>query len=151
MNHSDNSHGNELADLEYLIDELEALKYLIEVVPVYERPGNELSICEHIRLIHFIQDQIMSTFDTNKTVKVHSLEQFTSDYKSQRSDLENERKKGVTHYINKLIQARTGLIKKVNMNQAQHDYVNQLSKIVYFDRLVFKEIAEKVLSINNNS
>jgi hypothetical protein len=151
MNHSDNSHGNELADLEYLIDELEALKYLIEVVPVYERPGDELSICEHIRLIHFIQDQFVSTFDTNKSVKTRSLEQFISDYKSQRSDLENEKKKGVTHYINKLIQARTGLIKKVNMDQTHHDHVKKLSEIVYYDRLVFKEIAEKVLSINNNS
>jgi hypothetical protein len=141
-----------LNDLQYLVDELEALKYLIDVVPVYERPGDELSVCEHVRLIQFTQESLLKNLD-RMAYSFPDFESLVRDYKRQRSDIQSEQKKGVQHYINKLIQARAGLlndiaIDKFSINDTSIEYLSHMIKI---ERYIFKEMAEKVLAINKDS
>lgn len=139
-----------IGDLHYLVDELEALKYLIDVVPVYERPGDELSVCEHIRLIHFVQDKITEQINTKTSFITYILEDFIKEYKSNRSDFETEQLKGVQHYINKLIHARVGLLNTFNEQNDELDEnsVLNLKQMIRLERAIFKEMAEKVLAIN---
>ncbi len=144
-----------IADLQYLVDELEALKYLIDVVPVYERPGDELSVCEHIRLIYFAQEKIISAIDdptTNSNIQF-GIQYLSEEYKRQRSDFLVEQKKGVQHYINKLIQARVGLLKTYsdNSKKLNDSTLNYLVQLIKLERAIFKEMAEKVLAINKEA
>ncbi len=152
---SSDSHGTVFGDLRYLVDELEALKYLIDIIPVYERPGNELSVCEHIRLIHFVQDKISSKFfeHYNSSHQFLSLEGCISEFKRQRSDIQSEIEKGVQHYINKLIHARVGLLNTLHDNtEFMDDYrLKSLNLLIKLERTIFKEMAEKVLAINKES
>lgn len=139
-----------IGDLQYLVDELEALKYLIDVVPVYERPGDELSVCEHIRLIHYVQDQIT---DNLKVEFTYGLEYFVNEYKNRRSDIHIEQKKGVQHYIDKLIHARVGLLRAYaeKINEINASELNALNHLIKLERAIFKEMAEKVLAINKET
>lgn len=142
-----------IGDLQYLVDELEALKYLIDVVPVYERPGDELSVCEHIRLIHFVQDRITENISEDSSVTSAGLEDYVTQYKTKRSDIQNEQKKGVQHYINKLIHARVGLLGTLTEQDAELDgnSAENLKKLIRLERAIFKEMAEKVLAINKEA
>lgn len=141
-----------IGDLQYLVDELEALKYLIDVVPVYERPGDELSVCEHIRLIHFIQDKISDQVNQDYSISGIHLEDFIKDYKAVRSDIVTEQKKGVHHYINKLIHARVGLLSMISdRTDLDSNSIHHYNQLIRLERAVFKEMAEKVLSINKEA
>lgn len=145
--------GTILGDLQYLVDELEALKYLIDVVPVYERPGGELSVCEHIRLIHFVQDKLAENLNEEFSASRLSLNEFISEYKAERSDIHVEQKKGVQHYINKLIHARVGLLNSLSeINDSLSDFaVQNLKHLIGLERAIFKEMAGKVLAINKEA
>lgn len=154
MSSTDELQKTILNDLQYLVDELEALKYLIDVVPVYERPGDELSVCEHIRLIHFIQDKLSAgAIPSDSNLRSNDLDQFIHEYKLQRSDSNTEKNKGVQHYINKLTQARVGLLSEIEAKNNTFDsgLTSNLIQIIRLERAVFKEMAEKVLAINKES
>ena len=144
-----------IGDLQYLVDELEALKYLIDVVPVYERPGDELSVCEHIRLIHYVQDHITDNLSKQSIEDKFSsnLEYFVKEYKNRRSDIQIEQKKGVQHYIDKLIHARVGLLGSYNerIDEIDASELNALNHLIKLERTIFKEMAEKVLAINKET
>jgi len=145
--------SNLIGDLQYLVDELEALKYLIDVVPVYERPGDELSVCEHIRLIHFIQDKITDNLGEKSSTTNTGFDEYAKQYKTKRTDIQNEQEKGVQHYINKLIHARVGLLNTLNEQvfEQDHNSVQNLKKLIRLERAIFKEMAEKVLTINKEA
>lgn len=150
---SDDQFSTLIGDLQYLVDELEALKYLIDVVPVYERPGDELSVCEHIRLIHFVQDNITEHINQKVLADSYSLEAYIADYKTNRSDVNTEKLKGVQHYINKLIHARVGLLGNFAERNPELDksLIYNLTQLIRLERAIFKEMAEKVLAINKEA
>ncbi len=152
---------NTLSDVEYLLDEIEALKYVVHTVPVYERPGENLSICELIRLIDHAQTEYFRpniekiTSSKDKNLKSPVIQVFVRDFKSNRLDPEAEKEKGIESYLSKIIKHRASLISFLSgISYESHPERKKISEVlnemVLFERDLLKQVADRVLSIQND-
>lgn len=148
--------NNTLNDVAYLIDEIEALHYVVDAVPVHDRPGDSLSIAELIRMIDFGQlsyfrPEIETILDSGKSNGKVNLLHIEVDFRKDRLDIDEERKKGINAYLRKIIKNRASLISFIESKQTYgSDLYNLLTHMVQFERNLLKQVAERVLSIKRD-
>jgi hypothetical protein len=154
MNEGQNTFQQIIEDLHYLIDELDALKYVVNSVPVYERPGQSLSICEIIRLIDFAQESyykpIMEKHQFSAgRIPFPTLLEIEKGFLENRSDITYEQDKGINHYIGKLSKHRVNFLISIKKDYQSHVFYHFFESIVTLERELLKQIAERVLSIKS--
>jgi hypothetical protein len=143
-------------DLHYLTDELDALKYVVDSVPVYERPGGSLSICEIIRIIDFAQENYFKPLlekhrFSSQRIPFPSYFEIEKDFLASRLDIELERDKGINHYITKLSKHRVNFLLSINKDFKSNIFHQFFHSIVLMERDLLKQIAERVLAIKNEN
>lgn len=154
MNEGQNTIQQVLEDLHYLIDELDALKYVVNSVPVFERPGGSLSICEIIRLIDFAQESYYKPilekhqFSAGR-IPFPSVYELEKAFLESRTDIESEQEKGINHYISKLSKHRVNFLISINKDYQSDTFYLFFETIVSLERELLKQIAERVLSIKS--
>jgi hypothetical protein len=156
MNEGQNTIQQVLEDLNYLIDELDALRYVVNSVPVYERPGESLSICEIIRLIDFAQESFYKPI-LEKFKYSASKIPFPTIYEIEKAFLENrlesqtEEEKGINHYIGKLSKHRVNFLITIGKEYQSETFYSFFEAMVSTERELLKQIAERVLAIKSDS
>lgn len=142
-------------DLNYLTDELEALRYVVNAVPVYERPGGSLSVCEIIRLIDFAQEAyfkpiIEKHLFSASEIPFPTLSVIETEFLAERLDPELESDKGIQYYIDKLSKHRVNFMVYLNKNESSEPILTFLESIVVLERKLLRLIAERVLAIKSD-
>lgn len=138
-----------IEDLLYLTDELSALSNLIHSFPVYDRPPEGLSICETIRFIGYVQTVYRNnTFSSLSATESYDL--LFEEFLKNRLPLETEKSKGITVFIEELISDRTKFVLEIRNSNMTDDSVQVLSELVAIDRLILKDIADIILSMEQS-
>lgn len=140
-----------IGDLDYLIDEISALRVLIESVPVYERPGGEMSICEYLQLLDFAQVHVSNDERADIADWLNQNDAVISTFLKQRIAADEVQRTGVQHYLDMLLKNRTSLVAKLRTpaNASQTSYLPTATaeSLVRFDRRILRIIAERILSV----
>lgn len=123
-------------DLAYLVDELTALKPLTEVVPVLEKPGDELSIAEIFAALSLAQQKALSGD------KINSFDFIIVEMKAKSSD--DEATLVVSEILDEIIKNRSQLLKRAENKEIPGD---TLVNLVLFERNQLRIIAERILTI----
>lgn len=100
-----------LDDANYLIDEAEALKYVIDAVPYDETPPDGESIIDMLRLINFAQKEYYRpvserVFSENRLVKLNEITHFKKAYQ----DHDEEKERDIQKVLSKIIKNRAALL-----------------------------------------
>lgn len=125
-------------DLAYLIDELGALKPLANVVPVHEKPGDELSIAEIFIAIGLAQKEVLNDARTANFDEVISQLKATSSSDAAHNDIND--------ILDDIINVRTQLL---NSEELLKGKAQTLTDLVLFERNQLRFIAERILTINS--
>jgi len=155
---------NELiSDAEYLLDEAEALKYVIDSVPYAESPSDGMSIYNMLKLIDHAQVDYYRpiterVFAENRLIKL-------SDYDHFKDTFEEETDKdeiNIQKTLNKIIKHRAAIInvfKRISLidweRELRGDSGESLilfdlaKKMIRDERRIIKEIADLVLIYQN--
>jgi len=148
-------------DAAYLIDELEALKPLLPVIPYSDQPGDSLSVLNLIELIDFVQQKFLAKLQAEFTGDLKQSYHFDLNTKTLRVEFINQNKKKsdfsvdvnliLSSCINnrhEIITAVQQILSSVNDKLGRETINGALRSLVNFERLIFKEIAERVLTID---
>src|SRR6056297_2607228 len=97
LNISHKQIDNLVDDAEYLLDEAEALKYVIDSVPFDETPTDGMSIVNMLRLINHAQTDyyrpiIEQVFSENRIVRLTDYEKFSDTFETPEEDEANDQK-----------------------------------------------------------
>lgn len=128
---------NLIDDLSYLVDEIQALKPLVDVVPLYENPGNELSIEERLHLIDRIQLEVLAGNQAD-------YDQISSEIRLKREERGDVT---VESTLNSLLSNREKLLHSLSESSLT---LNRLSDLVVFERSQLRIIAEYILTITSD-
>jgi hypothetical protein len=161
LSHSDIEHL--IDDANYLIDEAEALKYVIDSVPFNEAPPEGDSIIDMLRLINFAQKEYYKpvterVFTENRLIKLNEIVHFKKAYTEQTEEKEND----IQKVLNKIIKNRAALINLfykitvIDWERVLKDYSGEeitlytfIANMVKEERGVLKKIADLVLLYQN--
>ncbi len=96
-----------LDDANYLIDEAEALKYVIDSVPYDETPPDGESIIDMLRIINFAQKEYYrpiteKAYSESRPIKLSGIVHFKKAYKEQTEEKERD----IQKVLNKIIKNR---------------------------------------------
>ncbi|CAN5367875.1 hypothetical protein BH23BAC3_BH23BAC3_12320 [soil metagenome] len=149
-------------DAQYLADESEALKYIIDEVPYSEVPSGGMSIIQKLALIDHAQNKyyrplIEKIFTSNRIIHLKNFDHFTETFEVPDDD------KDVQKVLNKIIKHRAGIInlfKKIPLIDWERAVKNKNDKTISLykfaegmikdEREQLKEIADLVLIYQNN-
>lgn len=167
MTYSEDHLKRILGDVEYLIDEAEALIYVIDGVPVAEKAAGVESMMEMMALIDHAQisyyrpliERIYSVpkvderpADFRETFKQQNESSADSeDEKEQVQELLQsiaKNRRGLLTFVNKL--PLTELRQQGNINGVTRSIADLLEEMVNFERQQLKQIAERILTLDSN-
>jgi hypothetical protein len=149
-------------DAEYLADEAEALKYVIDSVPYDESPPNGLSILNMLKLIDHAQARyyrpvIEQVFSENRIQKLSHFEHFSESFEEI-----SEGEGDIQKILSKIIKHRAALlnlfrsISIIDWERILKDNHNEEIRLIDFanemvteERKLLKEIADLVLIYQN--
>jgi len=147
-----------LDDASYLIDEMEALSLVIKAIPITERPAGSYSVLEYIGAIDYAQKTYyheiirLSISEKNIDVKSHNST-FNPDLVS----------KEASEVIESLIQNRNELVSflkslqeihwetSFTLNSENTTILELLTEMIQFERATLREIADRVLAIDQKN
>lgn len=167
MNYTDEHLKRILSDVEYLIDEAEALTYVIDAVPVGEKAAGVESMMEMLQLIDHAQLSYYRPL-IERLYSVPRVDEQPRDFRNSFEDIkkqsgpapENE-KKEVKALLKTIAANRRNLLEFVNklpvedlrqygqINGRQQSIADLLEEMVVFERKQLKNIAERILSLDN--
>lgn len=151
-------------DAEYLLDEAEALKYVIDSVPYDEIPPGDLSIYDKLRLIDHAQHNyyrpvIERIYSENRRVSLSEFNHFRDTFDSSEDSAEDP---NVQKVLSKIIKHRAALLtifKKLaridweriiqNDKNREINLYHFASTMIDNERKLLKEIADLVLIYQN--
>jgi len=151
-----------IEDAQYLEDEAEALKYIIDQVPYTEVPSGGMSILQKLALIDHAQNKyyrplIEEVFTSNRVLQLKDYSHYTETF-SAPTDEEDVQK-----ILNKIIKHRAGLlnlfakIPLIDWERAMKDRDSKTISLYDFavnmvkgERQQLKEIADLVMIYQNN-
>lgn len=149
-----------ISDAAYLVDEAEALIYVIDSVPVSEKtPGME-SIIEMIALIDHAQQTYYRPL-CEHLFSVPNMDEKPEDFKSSFKLTEDEAEKP-KEVLKRISQNRASLMAfiskipfedlriKGKINGKERTIAGLLEEMVVFERKQLKLVAERVLAIDNS-
>lgn len=155
---------NELiSDAEYLLDEAEALKYVIDAVPYGETPPDGLSIYNMLRLIDHAQVNYYrpiteKVFSENRILRLSDFEHYRETF----DEVTDEDEINVQKILSKIIKHRAALInvfKSISLIDWERELRGErgeplilfalANKMIRDERKVLKEIADLVLIYQN--
>ncbi|MCH8556322.1 MAG: hypothetical protein LAT84_00810 [Balneolia bacterium] len=160
MEYSDDQIKSIISDADYLVDEAEALIYVIDNVPVSEKaPGME-SIIELIALIDHAQQTYYRPLSEH-LFSVPNMDEKPGDFKSsfKLSDDEAAKPKEILKRISKNRASFIAFISKIpvddlrikgRINGQEMTIARLLEEMVIFERKQLKLVAERVLAIDNS-
>ncbi len=150
-------------DAEYLLDEAEALKYVIDSVPYDEIPPDDLSIYDKLRLIDHTQNNyyrpvLERVFSENRLIKLSEFNHFRDTFESKADQDEID----VQKVLSKIIKHRAALLtiikkfSKIDWERLLRNRENReinlfqfASSMIENERKLLKEIADLVLIYQN--
>ncbi|MCH8567734.1 MAG: hypothetical protein LAT67_05700 [Balneolales bacterium] len=149
-----------ISDIAYLNDEIYGLKQLIDVVPATEKSKGILSILDMISLIEYAQQSFYrpaaeQIFAENKPVIA-----FTDFEETFTPDIENK-PEGIKAVLSSLNESRTSFVKFLGqiepidfsrtgtINGVETELYQVLEHMISFERKKFREIAERILTLEN--
>lgn len=153
---------NFIEDAHYLVDEAEALQYVIESVPYAETPAGGMSICNKLRLINHAQNSyykpvIERVFSENRTIRLASLEHYAETFESEPDEEAN-----VGKVLQRMIKHRAALLNIIRQMPKMSWERSLLSpegetilllefaqQMITDERKLLKEIADLVLIYQN--
>ncbi len=152
-------------DAEYLVDEAEALKYVIDSVPYDEVPPGDYNIYDKLRLIdhaqhHYFRPITEKMFSETRRIALSEYNHFRDTFEDSSQDEDDD--KNVQKVLNKLIKHRAALL-TIFKKLARIDWEKNLRDekgrdITFYDfaatmieneRKLLKEIADLVLIFQN--
>lgn len=155
---------NELiSDAEYLLDEAEALKYVIDSVPYEETPPDGMSIYNMLKLIDHAQVDYYRpiterVFSENRLLKLSDYEHYKDTFEEETDSDEIN----IQKTLNKIIKHRAAIInvfKRISLidwerklrGERGEDLIlfDLANKMIRDERKVLKEIADLVLIYQN--
>lgn len=155
---------NELiSDAEYLLDEAEALKYVIDSVPYDETPPDGLSIYNMLKLIDHAQVNYYRpiterVFAENRIIRLSDFEH----YKDTFEEVTDKDEMDIQKTLSKIIKHRAALInvfKRISLIDWERELKGEkgeelilfdiANKMVRDERKILKEIADLVLIYQN--
>jgi hypothetical protein len=148
-----------LDDAEYLIDELNALNQVIKAIPYAESAGNDLAVIDLIGLVDYIQVQYTSLLEENfqngrTQFGSFSPDRLRIDYAQNLKD-KNIDFADIEPILSNCKNNRRILVNLISKYHSQgiddaikNSLTDDIMAIVLFERLLFKEIAERVLTID---
>lgn len=152
-----------LSDAEYLLDEAEALKYVIDAVPYSETPPEGLSIYNMLKLIDHAQANYYRpiterVISENRLVRLSDFEH----YKDTFEEITDEEEINIQKTLSKTIKHRAALInvfKRISLIDWEKELrgdrgellrlFDLASKMIRDERKTLKEIADLVLIYQN--
>lgn len=152
-----------LSDTEYLLDEAEALKYVIDSVPYDETPPDGMSIYNMLKLIDHAQVDYYRpvterVFAENRLIKLSNFEH----YKDTFEEVTEKDKINIQKTLSKIIKHRAAIInvfKKISLIDWERELRGErgealilfdlANKMVRDERKILKEIADLVLIYQN--
>ncbi|MDX1641551.1 MAG: hypothetical protein R3220_07625 [Balneolaceae bacterium] len=147
-----------LSDAEYLLDEAEALKYVIDAVPYSETPTDGMSIYNMLKLIDHAQVNYYrpiteKVFAENRLVKLSDFEHYQNTFE----EITDEDEINIQKTLSKIIKHRAALInvfKSISLIDWERSLRGERGEsIILFDfaqkmirdeRKILKEIADLV-------
>lgn len=154
---------NLIEDAEYLQDEAEALKYVIDQVPYDEIPPGGMSIYQKLSLIEHMQTEyyrpvVEKTFEHPRVLNLSSIEHYSDTFET-----DDDEDPDVIKLLNRIIKHRAALLnlfKKIPLidwERGIKDTRNNLISMYEFasgmikeERRLLKEIADLVLVYQNS-
>lgn len=154
---------NLIEDAEYLQDEAEALKYVIDQVPYKEVPPDGMSIYQKLSLIEHMQTEyyrpiVEKTFEHPRVLNLSAIDHFSETFET-----DDEEEIDIIKLLNKIIKHRAALLnlfKKIplidwerGINDKRDNLISVYdfaSDMVREERKILKEIADLVLIYQNN-
>lgn len=170
MNYSEDHLKRILSDVEYLIDEAEALTSVIDAVPVGEKAAGVESMLDMMALIDHAQLQYYRPL-IESLYSVPDFESAPKDFRSSYKDELNRQqvspdttpdKERVRSLLKSIAGNRRELLQFVNklplddlrqtgkINGENKSIADLLEDMVVFERSQLKAVAERVLALDNN-
>lgn len=155
-----------IEDSQYLQDEAEALKYIIEAVPYTEVPSGGMSIIQQLMLIDYAQTEyyrplIEKSFSSARTVDLGKRADFRDTF--ELPDDEKEISKDVQKVLNRIVKHRAALLnifKKIPLIDWERELKSKsgahislyefANTMIREERKILKKIADLVLIYQNN-
>lgn len=152
-----------LSDAEYLLDEAEALKYVIDSVPYVETPPEGMSIYNMLKLIDHAQVNYYrpiteKVFSENRLIKLSDFEHYKETFK----EITDENEINIQKTLNKIIKHRAAIInvfKRISLIDWERELRGEggealilfdlANKMVRDERRILKEITDLVLIYQN--
>lgn len=162
LNISQKQIDNLINDAEYLLDEAEALKYVIDSVPFDETPTDGMSIVNMLRLINHAQTDyyrpiIEQVFSENRIVRLGNYEKFRDTFEIPEEDEANVQK-----VLSRIIKHRAALLTVLNKiplidwerslkneNGQEITLFEFAQTMIEKERAILKKIADLVLIYQN--
>jgi len=162
LNISQKQIDNLIDDAEYLLDEAEALKYVIDSVPFDETPTDGMSIINMLRLINHAQTEyyrpiIEQVFSENRIVRLSDYEKFSSTF-----EIPDEDEPNVQKVLSRIIKYRAALLTIINKiplidwerslkneNGQEITLLQFAQTMIKKEREILKNIADLVLIYQN--
>ncbi len=150
-------------DAEYLLDEAEALKYVIDSVPYDETPPGDLSIYDKLRLIDHAQHNYYRpvaerVFSENRRLSLSEFNHYNDTFEAS----ENNDETNVQKVLSKIIKHRAALLtifkkfaridwERVLRNERNRDInlYQFANTMIENERKILKDIADLVLIYQN--
>ena len=166
MEHTDDHLKRILGDVEYLIDEAEALSYVIDAVPVGEKAAGVESMMEMLALIDHAQLSYYRPL-IEQLYSVPEVDEHPQDFRSSFKQLNETNaapgndKQEVKELLRQIAENRRGLLTFVqelplrdlrvqgSINGTSQSIADLLEEMVIFERKQLKSIAERILSLDN--
>jgi hypothetical protein len=162
LNISQKQINNLVDDAEYLLDEAEALKYVIDSVPFDETPTDGMSIVNMLRLINHAQIDyyrpiIEQVFAENRIVRLSDFEKYSDTF-----EIPEEDGADVQKVLSRIIKHRAALLTVLNKiplidweRTLKNEYGKEISlydfanSMIKKERELLKKIADLVLIYQN--
>lgn len=148
-------------DVSYLVDELKALKFVIDSVPVHDKPPGSQSIYEMFALIDHAQVSYYGPL-LNKLLGGGVSDFKTQDFKNT-FDSGHTDDKSVSHLLSEIMANRINILDKLGkldsgawvaackINSRDYSVLSLMEEMVEFERNQLREIAERVLSMESKT
>lgn len=152
-----------ISDAEYLLDESEALKYVIDAVPYAETPPDGMSIYNMLKLIDHAQTDYYRpiterVYAENRLVKLSDFEHYKDTFEKET----DEDEMNIQKTLSKIIKHRAAIInvfKRISLIDWERELRGErgetlilfdlANKMIRDERKILKEIADLVLIYQN--
>lgn len=146
-----------LDDASYLIDEMEALSFVIKAIPVTERPAGTYSVLEFIASIDHAQKAYyrkaaqLFLSETEFSIPLYKntfkADLVKDDIETVLSELKKNRLEFV-HFLQSVPESQWGV--SFTLNNQEYSLFELLMEMIQNERSVLREIAERVLAIDQS-